>query len=130
MTFVSTAPIIAALLLAVTLVLKATAAARRPAWLLPAALSAAFLGFSLLAVWREGPTGFWPVHTSSLWGNQVWFDLLLAVWIGWVLILPRARAAGMAALPWAGLVLATGCIGFLAMLARLLWLEAKAAPGR
>lgn len=100
--------------------------ARRHGWLLPAGLSAAFLAWTLWAVAKEGPLGFWPVHTKSLWGNQVWFDLLLAVSIGWCLVLPRIRAAGMNVWGWLLPVLATGCIGFLAMIARLMYLSEKA----
>lgn len=124
MTFFTLSPIIAAAGLVAYLVFSLLSPGRRN-WRLPAGLAVVFLAFSAMAVWREGPTGFWPVHTASLWGNQVWFDLLLAVGIGWTLILPRARAAGMALLPWAVLVLATGSIGFLAMLARLFWLERR-----
>ena len=46
------------------------------AWKLPALMSAAFLAFSVVAVFKEGPVGFWYNHTQNLWGNQVWFDLL------------------------------------------------------
>lgn len=125
MTFTTLAPIIAAAGLIAYLVFSLRSRGGGN-WVVPAGLAAAFLAFSAVAVWREGATGFWPVHTANLWGNQVWFDLLIAVGIGWTLILPRARAAGMVPAPWAALILATGCIGFLAMLARLLWLERRA----
>jgi hypothetical protein len=46
--------------------------------MLPAGLSAAFAVFSVIAVTREGPLGFWVEHSRNLWGNQLWFDLLLA----------------------------------------------------
>jgi hypothetical protein len=126
MTFTTLSPIIAAAGLIAYLVLSLRSRGNGT-WLVVAGLAVAFLAFTALTVWHEGPTGFWPVHTANLWGNQVWFDLLLAIGIGWTLILPRARAAGMAPAPWAVLVLATGCIGLLAMLARLLWLERRAA---
>jgi hypothetical protein len=70
--------------------------------------------------------GFWPVHTASLWGNQVWFDLLLAVSIGWFLLVPPARALGMPLGRWLLLVASSGCIGLLAMLARVLYLQEAA----
>lgn len=94
-------------------------------WTLPAGLSAAFLAWSLLAVGVEGPLGFWTEHTRNIWGNQIWCDLLLAAGSAWVLVLPRARAVGMAPLPWLLLVFGTGSIGLLAMLARLFQLEAR-----
>jgi hypothetical protein len=94
-------------------------------WRMTAALSAAFLAFSIVTVVQEGPTGFWDVHTISLWGNQVWFDLLLSVAIGWTLLLPRLRSQGMRALPWLALIVATASIGLLACLSRIQWLEAR-----
>lgn len=92
-------------------------------WLLPAAISLLFLLFSLLTVATEGPFGFWVEHTRNLWGNQIWLDLLLAVGIGWFLIVPQAKALKMSLLPWLILISCTGCIGFLAMLARMLYLR-------
>ena len=117
-------PIIA--VIGFVLFLVATAAGRPslpfPRWWLPAALSAAFLAWSVLTIITEGPTGFWDNHTQDMWGNQVWFDLLLAASIGWWFILPRARAAGMTIWVWLILIICTGCVGFLAMVARLLYL--------
>ena len=92
-------------------------------WLVPAGLAALFLGWSLYAVSAEGPFGFWANHTRTAWGNQVWFDLLLAIGCAWALLLPRARAVGMRPVPWLVLILCTGSIGLLAMLARCLFLE-------
>lgn len=95
-------------------------------WLFPAALSLIFLLFSLQAVFVEGPLGFWPEHTRNLWGNQIWFDLLLAVGAGWFFIVPQAKALGMRLLPWLALILMTGCIGLMAMIARMLYLREHA----
>lgn len=97
----------------------------RGAWRWPAGAAALFLGWSLLAVVREGPLGFWPEHTRNLWSNQIWFDLLLAAAIAFAALVPRARAAGMRPLPWALAVLASGSVGLLAMAARLLYLEER-----
>lgn len=95
-------------------------------WLLPAGLSALFLGFSAIAVAREGPLGFWAHHIDGFWGNQIWFDLLLAAGMMFFLVAPRARAAGMALTPWFILVICTGSIGMLALVARVLYLEERA----
>jgi len=100
---------------------------RRGAWLLPAAASLVFLAFSMVAILQEGPLGFWPEHVRNLWGNQIWMDLLLLGAVGFALILPRARAAGMRPLPWFLLAACLGSIGFLAMMARLLYLEDRQA---
>ncbi len=98
----------------------------RNSWRFPAFLSLAFLLFSLHALMTEGPLGFWPEHTRNLWGNQIWFDLLLAAGIGWFLIVPQARAQCMRLPLWLVLIACTGCIGFLAMLSRLQYLQARA----
>lgn len=97
-------------------------------WMVPALLSIGFLGWSLHAVAVGGPLGFWTEHIRNAWGNQIWFDLLLAVGMAWTLLLPRARAAGMRPLPWLVLILCTGSIGLCAMVARCLFLESR-APG-
>lgn len=92
-------------------------------WLLPGTFAALFCAWSLFTVIHEGPLGFWPNHTANAWGNQVWFDLLLAIGSAWALLLPRARAVGMRGLPWLVLIISTGSIGLLAMIARCLFLE-------
>lgn len=96
-------------------------------WHFAALVSAGFLGWSLYTVATEGPLGFWTNHTQNAWGNQVWFDLLIAIAIGWTLLLPRARAAGMQIWPWLALICATGCIGLAAMFARCRYLETRLA---
>ena len=98
---------------------------RRGAWMVPALLSAAFFVYSAYTIATEGPTGFWPVHTQSAWGNQVWFDLLLAAGTAFSLLLPRMRAAGMNVWLWMVTIPATGSVGLLAALARLFYLEER-----
>jgi hypothetical protein len=100
---------------------------RRGLWIVPAAGSALFLLFSVVAVVSEGPTGFWPEHTRNLWGNQIWLDLLLCATVGFTGLAPRARALGMRLVPWFILVASTGAIGLLAMSARFLFLRDHAA---
>ena len=95
-------------------------------WLLPAVLGVAFTGVTLYAVFTEGLIQFWDNHVANWAGNQVWFDLLLAVSIAFYLIAPRARAVGMKLLPWGIAVFATASVALLPMLARLLWLERRA----
>lgn len=94
---------------------------------LAAALSAAFAGFTAVTIYREGVIQVWANHTVNLWGVQVWWDLLFATGTALFLIAPRARAAGMAIVPWFAFVLLTASIGLLAMAARLFWLERKSA---
>ena len=104
-------------------IISGNSARLKNGWLLPAALSLAFLLFSFQAIVSEGLLGFWTEHTRNLWGNQIWLDLLLAVGIGWFLVVPQAKAQGMRLLPWLLLIVCTGCIGFLAMIARMLYLQ-------
>ena len=95
-------------------------------WGLPAGVAVLFLVFSLWTVAEEGLIQFWINHTTTLAGVQVWFDLVIAVAVAFVLIAPRARAVGMPLLPWGIAVAATACLALLPMLARLLWLEDRA----
>lgn len=99
--------------------------AKRAVWTVPAAFSALFLAWSLFTLGSEGLAGVWVEHTRNAWGNQIWFDLLLAIGTAWALLLPRARAVGMRPWPWLVLILCTGCIGLLAMMARCLFLEER-----
>ena len=125
MTLTSLLPAIAAafFLLFLVSVLYSDGVNWKSSWLFPAVLSFAFLLFSLQAIATEGVFGFWTEHIDNLWGNQIWFDLLLAVGIGWFLIVPQAKALGMSLLPWLVLIVCTGCIGFLAMISRMLYLR-------
>lgn len=125
-------PIVAAagFVIAALLVIAGTKPPFVAGWLLPAALSAAFLVFSLYAMAAEGPTAVWAEHTRNAWGNQIWLDLLLAVGIAWTVIVPQAQSVGMRPLPWLVAVLLTGCIGLLAMLSRLLYLQQRHARAR
>ncbi|NTY02411.1 hypothetical protein [Deinococcus sp. JMULE3] len=129
MTWITVAPLVAGaltLLFAVTLALSRRTDAPGP-WVVPATLAALFFGFSFYAGIHEGATGFWPEHVRNLWGNQIWFDLLLAASVALYLLIPKARALGINPLPWAVLSIATGSIGLLAFLAFVLWKQSRAA---
>ena len=94
-------------------------------WIAPALLSFAFLLWSIYAVTTGGSMGFWTEHVRNAWGNQIWFDLLLAGGVAFALMAPRLRSVGMAPLPWGLLIIATGSVGVLATYARYLYLEAR-----
>jgi hypothetical protein len=98
-------------------------------WRLPAIAGVLFAVFSVITIAQEGPIQFWTNHSTTWAGNQVWFDLLFAVAIGFTLMLPRARAVGMRPFPWAVAVVTTACVALLPMLARLLWLEERQGEG-
>lgn len=94
-------------------------------WALPAGLSLAFFLYSSYTIWLEGPLGFYTEHTRDFWGIQIWFDLLMGVAIAWFLLVSQARKHGMNVVFWMIFVAATGNVGLMAMLARLLWLQEK-----
>ncbi len=125
MTITSLIPVVAAaLFLSFSVYVVAGSDLRiKNGWLFPAAASVVFLLFSLEAIASEGMLGFWTEHTRNLWGNQIWMDLLSAVGIAWFFIVPQAKRVGMRPVPWLVLIACTGCIGFLAMTARLLYLR-------
>lgn len=114
----------AAFIVVAAVIARDTGSATRPRrWWLPAGLAVVFAGFSVVTWLREGIGGFWVEHTRNLWGNQIWFDLLLAVGVAWALLVPRARRVGMPPWPWLVAVACTGSIGLCAMLVRTLYLE-------
>lgn len=76
-------------------------------------------------IFAEGPIGFWTEHTRNKWGNQIWFDLLLAVGAAWSLIVPQAKQADMRTPAWLFAIVCTGSIGLLAIVARLNYLRLK-----
>ncbi len=94
-------------------------------WIFWAIYAAAFGAFSVWAIAEDGLMMFWINHSANLIGNQVWLDLLFALAIAWVLVLPEARAREMNVNAWLVFVLLTATIGFGAMLARLLYLRSK-----
>jgi hypothetical protein len=94
-------------------------------WKIPALVCAWFWGFSIYTVAEEGIIGFWPNHSTNLWGNQVFFDLLHSVVLFWFALLPRAKAVRMPILPWFMYVGSTASVGGLHMYARILYLEQK-----
>ena len=96
-------------------------------WWVPALLSAAFFVGSLRAIATGGTLGFWAEHTRNDWNNQIFLDLLLSGSCAYFLLLARARAVSMHLLAWFMVIAATGSIGLLAMIARVLFLERSAA---
>ena len=92
-----------------------------------ALVCAGLLGFTVVTALAEGPLGFVPNHSQSLWGVQVWYDLIIAVAVALFVLAPRAQAVGMAVPAWVALSLLTGSIGLTAFAARVFWLEHRAA---
>lgn len=96
-----------------------------PGWLVPVVFVVPLVALTVLAMVEEGPTAFWPAHTGSLWGIQTWYDRLMSLTAAFFLLQNRARASGMKSEVWVILVIFTGSIGLLSMLAWTLYLERK-----
>ncbi len=96
-------------------------------WLVPALVSLVFLAFSIRVIAAEGLFGFLDDHLRSGWGMQVGIDLVLAASTGMFLASGLARKYGVRPLPWILLTLATGSIGLLAFVARILYARENAA---
>ena len=115
-----------AIFLPVLLLATLRRAALPGGWALAALASLLFAGWTIHTVTSMGPLAFWDEHVRNAWSNQIWLDLLCAGATAFILLAPRARAAGMLVPGWALFVVSTGSVGLLAMLARCLWLEARA----
>jgi hypothetical protein len=98
-----------------------------PAWLVPAAVVIPFTAWTGFTIYQEGLLGFWPVIIGSHWGVQIWFDRLLSVTIAFFLLQNRARAVGMKSEVWVLIVIFTGSIGLMLVLAETVRLERKAS---
>lgn len=122
MTMFQILPLLAILLAYAFLALRMSDTVTVP-WHVPALASVAFGVFTVWVILQEGLFGFWPNHSQDGWGNQVWIDLLSAVVISMVFLVPKARAVGMRVLPWVLFVATTASIGLFAMLARVMYLE-------
>jgi hypothetical protein len=98
-----------------------------PGWLVPASVAAVLAAGAGVTVAEAGLFGFGPLLTVSPWGLQLWVDRLACLAAAFFLLQNRARAAGMKSEVWVLVVIATGGIGLLAMLARTVQLERRAA---
>ena len=118
-------PVLAGVMFVVVGIYNATSSGnvKKNAWMAPAALSIVFACLSLQAVIIEGAIGFWVEHTRNLWGNQIWFDLLLAGGVAWFFAAKKARSLGLRSWPWLLVIVATGSIGLLAFVARILYAQ-------
>ena len=135
MTIATVAPILASVgfvAFALTLAMgraRPNAIRHANAWVLPAALCVAFSLWTAYALVNEGIIAIWHEISRSLWSNQIFVDLLLAVGVAIAFLVPEARRLGMKPVPWVIAIAGTGCIALLAMLARVLYVRARAAPG-
>jgi hypothetical protein len=89
----------------------------------------AFAAFTAWPVAAQGYLGFIDVHTQGPWGYQVFIDLVIALMLFLVWMIPDARRHQLAAWPFVIAVLATGSLGALAYLAVRAWREATITEG-
>ena len=127
MTLVQIIPILAYLsVMALVLLITFTDLAKsRGFWVFWAVYGVAYLVFTLFAIAEDGPLMFYINHSQNWVGNQVWIDLVFAILIGWLLVLPEARARGMNTTFWMVFIIVTATIGFAFMVARLLYLRGR-----
>jgi len=127
MTLVEILPIIAAIVIIIVaiMVLRGDGTPEKGLWIVPAIFCVLFASWTLGAALKEGPVGFWPEHTRNMWGNQIWFDLLISICVGWFLLAPKARDLGMRLPLWIIFIICTGSVGLTAMLARFLYLQER-----
>lgn len=97
-----------------------------PGWLVPVVVVVPFAAWTGLAIVEQGLFDYLPTLLGSDWGLQLWFDRLMSVTAAFYLLQNRARAAGMKSEVWVIVVIFTGSIGLLLMLARTLYRERKA----
>lgn len=102
---------------------------KQPLWLLPAVVSLAFSVFTAFVVWREGFAPLWQVHLATGWGQQIGIDLVLAIVVGLVLLVPHARRLQVPVVPWCVATVLLGSIGLLGFCAHVLQAEARSRSG-
>lgn len=87
----------------------------------------AFTVYTLGVVAERGYTGFLELAVAEPWGGQMFVDLVIALTLFLVWMVRDARERGIAAWPYALLVLTTGSIGALAYLVHRTVREERAA---
>jgi len=129
MTMIEILPIAGAALIVFVaiLIIRGDGNPEKGLWIVPALFCILFLAWTLGSIIQEGLLGFWPEHTRNMWGNQIWFDLLISICIGWFLLAHKARSLGMRLPFWLIFIVFTGSVGLSAMLARYLYLQQHSA---
>ncbi len=93
---------------------------RTAAWL----ILLPFTALTLMALWQWGVIGIFTHQFQNSAGIQVFVDLVIALLLVFVWLVPDAKAAGRNPLPWLFVTLATGSFGPLLYLAT----EKKSKP--
>ncbi|MEO1335701.1 MAG: hypothetical protein AAFV29_08650 [Myxococcota bacterium] len=97
----------------------------KSSWLIAAFASLLFLAYTLWVISVEGFIGLIAAHEANAWALQIFIDLVIALLTGLIMLTPRARRVGINVAPYAVLTVLTGSIGFLALVAHILFLETR-----
>ena len=76
----------------------------------------AFTAYTGVVVMDHGYTGFLALAAEGGWGAQIFIDLVIALTMFLVWMVPDARERGIPSVPYALAILTTGSIGALAYL--------------
>ena len=75
-----------------------------------------FTGYTTVVVVEHGYTGFIDLALAGGWGAQVFIDLVIALTLFLVWMIPDARERGIPSVPYVVLLFTTGSVGALAYL--------------
>ncbi len=95
-------------------------------WPIALTVCVAFAAFTAWVIAHAGFGGLFALYEVNAWTVQLTADLVCALVAGLVFVAPRARRAGVGMAPFVVLTVLTGSIGFLALVARVLYREAVA----
>ncbi len=93
------------------------------------AVFAAFTIYSAIVVMNHGYTGFIELAMAGGWGAQIFIDLVIALTLFLVWMIPDARERGIPAAPYVIGILTLGSIGALAYLVHRTLKEGSVAQG-
>ncbi len=80
------------------------------------AVFAAFTIYTTIVVVNHGYTGFIELALAEAWGAQMFIDLVIALTLFLIWMVPDAKDRGIPWLPYAAAILGTGSVGALGYL--------------
>ena len=95
-----------------------------------AAVFAAFTIYTTIVVLNHGYTGFLELALTGGWGAQVFVDLIIALILFAIWMVPDAREHSIPAWPYFLAILTTGSVGALAYLVHRTAKEESIAPSQ
>ena len=92
------------------------------------AVFAAFTIYTTIVVMNHGYTGFIELALAGGWGAQMFIDLVIALLLFTIWMVPDARERGIPFVPYVLAILATGSVGALAYLVHRTLKEDSSVP--